>query len=141
MSLTFRVKGRIAHADCGQVLEFCLGNAPLERGVRRRLTCFSTLGFCFVMPPHFGFPRARCLKKSAPKNLSYGAKRSSRCPHQRFQLCGNVSFVSLNIRFLAACKFSKLRASVAASLKRLFRSYHFAITSELGAGLSELNVK
>jgi hypothetical protein len=69
----------------------------------------------------FQLPLCTLIEKNSPKNLSYSAKRSSRCSHQRFQLCDNVSFVSLNIMFFTACKFCILRARVAAILKKIFR--------------------
>jgi hypothetical protein len=69
----------------------------------------------------FQLPLCTMVEKNSPKNLSYSAKRSSRCSHQRFQLCDNVSFVSLNIMFFSACKFCNLRASVSAILKKFIR--------------------
>ena len=105
------------------------------------MTCSATLGLVCVMPSHFSVPCVRCLKKTAPKNLSYGAKRSSRCSHQRFQLCDNVSFVSLNIMFLTACKFINFRARVSATLDEMHLVSCFITSGALGAGLSELNVE
>jgi hypothetical protein len=71
--------------------------------------------FCFGMLTHFAAPLCSLPENSGYEELVISREAYLTCVRiNEFSYAANVSYASLNIMFLTACKFCKFLASIAA---------------------------